>query len=158
MGTRLFFLFFLISLLGITQNDTIKFWIQFTDKQNSIYSTTNPSQFLSERAILRRENQNISIKENDLPVNKNYIDSVLNSGSFFLQNQSKWFNAITISTDDSSNINVLNNISFIQSIKNVQFLQKNTMKRLVLLRIQQNKLSFKLQIRNIILTEKLMSN
>ncbi len=124
MGTRFFFLLYLFPLLGITQNDTIKFWIQFTDKQNSIYSTANPSQFLAERAILRREKQGILIKENDLPVNKNYIDSVLNSGSFFLQNQSKWFNAITISTDDSSNINVLGGISFIQSIKNVQFLQK----------------------------------
>lgn len=126
MGTRLLFiLLILIPFFGLTQNDTIKFWIQFTDKLNSPYSITNPSQFLSERAILRRNNQNISISENDLPVNKSYIDSVLNAGNFHIHNQSKWFNAITVSTNDSINITVLDNVSFVKSIQNVQYLAVN---------------------------------
>ena len=125
MGIKLLFLLLILFTFKINaQNDTIKFWVQFTDKQNSEFSISNPSQFLSERAIERRSNQNISIIENDLPVNKKYIDSVLNLGNFNLQNQSKWFNAITISTNDSANITILNNVSFVQSIKNVQFIQK----------------------------------
>lgn len=117
-------LLFIPSFL-ISQNDTIKFWIQFTDKINSPYSINLPSEFLSERAIERRNKQNIILKEQDLPVNKTYIDSILNSGEFNLQNTSKWFNAITVSTNDSANINVLNSISFVNSIKNVQYLPIN---------------------------------
>lgn len=122
MGIKKFLLFFLLlPFCSFAQNDTIKFWIQFTDKTNSPYSINLPSEFLSERAIERRKNQSIDIIEEDLPVNKTYIDSILNSGQFYLQNQSKWFNAVTISTNDSSNINILNSISFINKIKNVQY-------------------------------------
>jgi hypothetical protein len=122
MGIKHFLiLFILLPLFSFSQNDTIKFWIQFTDKANTPYSINAPSEFLSERAIERRKKQNIPIIEQDLPVNTTYIDSVLNSGLFYLQNSSKWFNAITISTNDSANINALNTISFINSIKNVQY-------------------------------------
>jgi len=122
MGIKIIlFLIYSISLFAFSQNDTIKFWVQFTDKLNSPYSVNYPSSFLSERAILRRTNQNIPIIENDIPVNQFYVDSILNSGNFFLQNKSKWFNAITISTNDSSNINILNTLSFVQQIKNVQY-------------------------------------
>ncbi len=125
MATKLICFFCLLFPFFIeAQNDTIKFWIQFTDKQNSEFSINEPSLFLSERAIIRREKQNIIITENDIPVNKKYIDSVLSLNNFHLQNQSKWLNAITISTNDSANINSLNNISFIQTIKNVQYLDK----------------------------------
>lgn len=126
MVTKL--LLFYLSLAPVfvlAQNDTIKFWIQFTDKNNSPYSINLPEEFLSERAILRRTNQNIPIQLNDIPVNKSYIDSVLNSGNFYLQNTSKWLNAITISTNDSNNVTILNNISFVNQIKNVQFLPIN---------------------------------
>ncbi len=123
MGIKQLFLFFYsLPFLSFAQNDTIKFWIQFTDKNNSPYSINLPEEFLSERAILRRTQQNIPIQINDIPVNQTYIDSILNSGNFYLQNKSKWLNAITISTNDSNNINLLNNLSFIQHIKNVQYL------------------------------------
>ncbi len=102
------------------QNDTIKFWIQFTDKNNSPYSIVNPNEYLSPRAIARRNRQGIPIEENDLPVNPFYIDSVLNSGNFNLHNTSKWLNGITVKTNDSSNILALNGVSFIQHIENTQ--------------------------------------
>lgn len=122
MGIKtLLFLFYILPILTFSQNDTIKFWVQLTDKSNSPYSINSPSEYLSERAVQRRINQNIPILENDIPVNQSYIDSILNSGNFFLQNKSKWFNAITISTNDSNNISILNTISFVQQIKNVQY-------------------------------------
>ena len=122
MGIKALYLFILLlPLSSIAQDDTLKFWIQFTDKNNSPFSIQAPSAFLSERSIERRVKQQISIVENDIPVNKNYIDSVLASGNFFLKQQSKWFNAITISTNDSSNILALNALSFVQQIKSVQY-------------------------------------
>lgn len=123
MVTKIFPLLFLIlPFISLSQNDTIKFWIKFTDKNNTPFSINLPEEFLSERAIKRRNIQNIPIQLNDIPVNQSYIDSVLNSGNFYLQNKSKWLNAITMSTNDSSNINLISNISFIEQIKNVQYL------------------------------------
>ncbi len=76
--------------------------IQFSDRNNSLYSTSTPSQYLSPRAINRRTNQGISIKINDLPVNQWYIDSVASTGVKIL-NVSKWLNAISIDTTGKPN-------------------------------------------------------
>ena len=38
-----------------------KYWVQFTDKNDSPYSINNPEEYLSERAIQRRQDYNIAI-------------------------------------------------------------------------------------------------
>jgi serine protease AprX len=75
-----------------------KYFIQFTDKNNSPYSVSNPSAFLTQRAIDRRNAQGISIDLTDIPVNQNYIDSVISKGANVLT-RSKWFNGVTIEAD-----------------------------------------------------------
>src|SRR5437764_10664946 len=77
-----------------------RYVIEFTDKDNSPYSTSDPSQYLSQRAIDRRNHYNIPIVESDLPVNPAYIQQVLATGVTLL-NPSKWLNSISIQTDDS---------------------------------------------------------
>lgn len=72
-----------------------KYWIVFTDKNNSPYSVSNPSAYLSARAIHRRAKYGIPIQYNDLPPNPAYIDSVVSKGVILL-NRSRWFNAISI--------------------------------------------------------------
>lgn len=71
------------------------FWVSFTDKNNSEYSLSSPKSYLSERAILRREKQNIPIDSLDLPVNANYVSGVLNLDAE-LVHSSKWLNGITV--------------------------------------------------------------
>ncbi|MDX8340670.1 S8 family serine peptidase [Draconibacterium sp. IB214405] len=89
-------------LMGLQQiNAQNYFWIGFTDKNNSEYSLDNPSVYLSERAIERRINQNIPIDSLDLPVNQNYIDSVLTL-NVELVHASKWLNGITVSCDSTN--------------------------------------------------------
>jgi hypothetical protein len=46
------------------QQDTLKYWIQFTDKNNSPFSINSPEQFLSSKAIARRTKSQISISGN----------------------------------------------------------------------------------------------
>jgi subtilisin family serine protease len=92
-----------------------KFRVNFTDKANSPYSISNPSAFLSPKAIARRTAQGIPIVQNDLPVNPWYIDSVRNTGVTIL-NPSKWFNCVTIMTTDSSKIAHIQTFNFVQSI------------------------------------------
>lgn len=92
-----------------------KFRVNFSDKNNSPYSISNPSAFLSPRAIARRANQNIAIVQNDLPVNPWYIDSIRNTGVTIL-NASKWFNSVSIMTTDSTKITKILSFPFVTSI------------------------------------------
>ena len=90
----------IIGLHASAQLAPHKYLVKFTDRNNSPYSISNPSAFLSAKAIVRRTNQGISIKYNDLPVNPAYIDSVTSTGVTLLCT-SKWFNSVTIYTTDS---------------------------------------------------------
>nr|WP_319511901.1 S8 family serine peptidase [uncultured Draconibacterium sp.] len=89
-------------LMGFEQiNAQNYFWIGFTDKNNSEYSLDHPEAYLSARAIQRRTKQNIAIDSLDLPVNQNYIDSVLTLNVEFVHT-SKWLNGITVRCDSAN--------------------------------------------------------
>ena len=95
---RLFLLFLLFfALFTIFAQSPAKYWIQFKDKQGTPYSIDKPLEFLSPKAIERREKYNIKITEQDLPVSPTYIQKVLALDSnIILFTKSKWLNGITI--------------------------------------------------------------
>ncbi len=95
-----------------------KYLVKFTDRHNSPYSISNPSAFLSAKAIARRNNQGITIKNNDLPVNPAYIDSVVSTGVTLLC-ISKWFNSVTIYTTDSIAYAKIRSFPFVLSVDSV---------------------------------------
>ena len=66
-----------------------KYVIEFKDKNNTPFSINHPSAFLSAKSIERRNKQNISIDETDLPIPPRYIDSVRLAGNVIILNQSK---------------------------------------------------------------------
>ena len=105
-----------ISISTFAQQDSItyKYWVKFTDKDNSVFSVNNPEYFLSQRAIDRRNSQNISIQIQDLPINNWYVDSIRNLG-FEIINRSKWFNGVILATNDSSLSNKID-FPFVKSI------------------------------------------
>jgi hypothetical protein len=122
--------FLVIILTGLTigsmaQVAPDKYWVKFTDKNNSPYSVNNPSAFLSERAIERRVQFDIAIVENDLPVNPQYIQAVANIGVTLL-NTSKWFNSVTIYTTDINALNAINQLPFVESVVKVSGKAKNS--------------------------------
>lgn len=107
-----------------------KYRIQFTDKINSPYSISNPSQFLSPKAILRRNKQNISIRENDIPINPFYFDSISKTGVRII-NKSKWLNYITIDKADSIQLKKIKTFPFVSKVEMVyKSLDKNNYKKL----------------------------
>ena len=57
---------FLINNIGHNQEIIYKYWIGFRDKANSDFSLSKPEEFLSQRAIERRQTQNISLDLKDL--------------------------------------------------------------------------------------------
>lgn len=73
--------------------------IFFTDKNNSPYSVSNPSAYLSQRAIDRRANQGIAITPHDFPVNPAYVNGLVNAGAQVI-NTSRWFNSATVIIND----------------------------------------------------------
>ena len=107
-------IFFIVSIDSYSQIAPNKYFIQFTDKNGTPYSISNPQQFLSQRAIQRRQNQNIAITQNDLPVNQIYIDSLKHLGLTIL-NTSKWFNGVQVYTTDTLLIDTITNLSFVLS-------------------------------------------
>lgn len=105
-------LFSLIVGISFSQTAPNKYWLQFSDKNNTPYSVSSPNNFLTQRAIDRRINQGITISENDLPVDPAYVDSLRSLGLTIL-NTSKWFNAVTVYTTDIQLIDTITNLGFI---------------------------------------------
>ncbi len=104
--------------LAAQQFNYTKFWVAFTDKNNSPFSINNPQQFLSAKAIENRNRQNIAIDDSDLPVNPHYIDSMKTVGATVLH-KSKWMNAITIELNDTSLLANIRQFSFVKAIEPV---------------------------------------
>jgi hypothetical protein len=90
------------------------YWIEFKDKNHSPYSINRPEEFLTERSILRRAKQNISINETDIPVSQVYLDSLVQLG-VQIHNTSKWLNGAVIVSSDTQMVASLNELSFIKS-------------------------------------------
>ncbi|MCF8464001.1 MAG: S8 family serine peptidase [Flavobacteriales bacterium] len=114
----------LMPILCSAQSFQKQHWIQFTDKDNTPYELTQPLEFLSQRALDRRERQNIQLSENDLPVNPTYIQAVLNTGSEYLTH-SKWFNSISVQVPDSATLVAIKNLPFVLNTEPVGKKEQN---------------------------------
>jgi len=97
-----------------------KYWVQFSDKNNSPFSLSHPAQFLSAEAITRRAKFQIPYDERDLPVNESYVNEVLALGNCAMVNRSKWFNAITIYSEDSLLIEDIAQLPFVSEVRSVE--------------------------------------
>lgn len=106
------------------QGQFSKYVVQFTDKATTPFSINNPSAFLSAKAIERRNKQNISIDETDLPVSPGYVDSVRLAGNVIILNQSKWLNQVCIETQDSSALSKIRRFSFVKNSNPVKRVSK----------------------------------
>lgn len=89
------------------------YWIEFHDKKGTQFSIAHPEEFLSQRALARRERQNIKIDETDLPVSKIYTDSLIALG-FKLIHSTKWLNGCTVKSNNTELVNQLSEIDFIK--------------------------------------------
>ncbi len=94
------------------------YFIQFSDKDNSPYSITEPEAFLTQRSIDRRANQGIAITEQDLPVNPSYLAGVASFGPEMLF-PTKWLNGVTIRTTDPVILEAINSLPYVVSIRSL---------------------------------------
>lgn len=73
------------------------YWVAFTNKSGTPHSVSAPETYLSQRAIARRQRQQIRIDETDLPVSPVYLTGLKNLGAEIIHS-SKWLNGATIRT------------------------------------------------------------
>lgn len=92
-----------------------RYIVRFKDKGTNPFSISNPSQYLSNRALQRRTRYNIAIDSADMPITPRYIDSVRLSGTVNILNASKWLNQVTIQTTDALALSKINNLPFVKS-------------------------------------------
>jgi len=112
---KLFLIFFSLAYtLAVSQVGPDKYFVWFTDKNNSPYSISDPLEYLSQRAIDRRADQGIPIVENDLPVNPQYLEGVEQAGAEIL-NPSKWLNGVSVYTSDPSVIQAIEALPYVAS-------------------------------------------
>jgi len=111
-------LFILMSSYLSAQIAPDKYYVQFSDKDNSPYSISNPEAYLSQRSIDRRNAQNLSIDMKDIPVNPYYISGVRNAGATIL-NPTKWLNGVTIETDNPAVISAIAALPYVLSMTKV---------------------------------------
>ncbi len=109
----------MLSILSCTSLGKVnRYIITFIDKEGSFYSVDRPQEFLSVRAIQRRENQNIEILNNDLPVSNSYLIALKGIDKIDVYFTTKWMNGVLVemSEDRESEVRSLpfvRDISFV---------------------------------------------
>lgn len=91
-----------------------KYAVKFTNKDNNGYSIDHPEQFLTQKALDRRAKFKIGIDSTDLPINFAYVDSLKALG-FKVQGFSKWLNCAVVQTNDSSELEKLKSLDFVDT-------------------------------------------
>ncbi len=107
-----------IALHGFGQIAPGRYYVQFTDKNNSPYSLEHPEAFLTQRAIDRRANQGIDYDIHDLPVNPQYLNGVADAGAQIIS-PTKWMNGVVVETTDQSVIDAINALPYVQSVRSI---------------------------------------
>lgn len=116
---------YLISLLFlqsgmVSAKTSYSFYIQLDNKNYSPYTLSNPSSYLSERALERRAFFGIECDSTDLPISPFYISQIKCVG-VTIHCMSKWMNGVTVLVADS---NLMKQVRLLSFVKWVQYTGK----------------------------------
>lgn len=106
------FIFFLSAFAYAQVN---RYVVYFQNKAGSPYSISNPSDFLSQRAIQRRNKNQVPVTAEDLPVTPAYVDNLRNAGATVLYT-SRWFNAAAVQCQ----VSLLNTLLSLPAIDRIE--------------------------------------
>lgn len=115
MRQLLFCIWLFLTVVPVSSETEFKFRVWLKDKSGTPYSVDYPADFLSEKAIERRKNQQIEIDDTDLPVNPEYIRQIVNTGVKEITH-SRWMNTVVISSPDSSAATRISELPFVKQI------------------------------------------
>lgn len=95
---------------------TYLYRVYLHDKQGTPYRVSQPSKFLSSRAIARRQRQGIAIDSLDLPVNPAYVQQLQSLG-VKVRGTSRWHNTVMVASNDSNMVGRVSQLAFVDSCK-----------------------------------------
>lgn len=102
----------------ISDTNAYKFRITLKDKGTSGFSVNNPSQFLSAKAIARRQKMHIPVDATDLPISPDYIKAIQNAGGVIVV-KSKWLNTVTVYCENELLSYEFKKLPFVQDVEEV---------------------------------------
>jgi len=111
-------LFFTITAQVFAQISPNKYLVRFTDKDQSPYSLSQPGEFLTQRAIDRRNKQGLEVDITDIPIDPVYIQGVIATGAKLVI-QVKWINAIIIEVESQTVLDAVNALSYVYSAEGI---------------------------------------
>lgn len=103
----------LLSVL-FTNGQYSRYVVQLKDKKGTAHSLSNPSTYLSAKAIERRIKQKLTVDSTDLPVSVAYLDSIKLVPNVQVLNVSKWLNQVLIRTTDANALTKINSFPFVK--------------------------------------------
>lgn len=121
----LLIVFFLLLSAVESKGQRTKHVIFFTDKNETTYSLSQPSSYLSARAIARRTKYTIAVDSTDLPLVEKYVDSIRLAGSVTILGRLRWMNAIIIQTNDAAALNRINTFPFVKKRDSIAYRKVN---------------------------------
>jgi len=114
--TGLYILFLLIGAVPIHAQVKSYFYVQFANKNNTPFSLSRPSDFLSARAIARRAAFGLTCDSTDLPVNQTYLQQIRDLG-IPVHCWSKWMNGATVLLSDSAMMSQVRSLPFVKFVE-----------------------------------------
>ncbi len=105
---------FLLSTLSLHGQDQQAYFVSFTAKEN-LWQLQQPTTFLSDRAIARRERQGITLRPTDIPVSNIRRETVENIVTY-AGHTSKWLNGIYVEAIPSE-LAQIQNLSFVANVQ-----------------------------------------
>ena len=104
--------------MPLSAGKNYKYRVSLKDKAGTAYSVEEPGKFLSERALERRDRQQLSIDESDLPVSQVYVRELLGTGAR-LVTTSKWNNTVVLEVQDTLLMQRVQEMPFVKGVKKV---------------------------------------
>jgi serine protease AprX len=117
MTVRIVIFALLTFCAGQVAGQVNRYMVFFGDKSGSSYTVDQPGEFLSQRAIDRRQKQSIEVVEQDLPVVETYVASVKTAGASVLY-RTKWMNGVLVECDHSL-VSSIEALPFVTSVEYV---------------------------------------
>lgn len=114
---RKYILLFSLLILATSlssQGYNYKFRLMLKDKGKTSYSIDKPHEFLSEKAIERRQKQGIAIDISDLPIAEDYLKAIENIGGVIVA-KSKWLNTVSVHCSDSVMVQKYKELPFVSN-------------------------------------------
>lgn len=88
--------------------------VTLTDKKGTPFTLEHPEKYLSQKAIQRRNKQQLAIDSTDLPLSPHYLKAI-NKKGFQIVGHSKWNNTVVVRVTDTTTIKKLNNLPFVKN-------------------------------------------